>query len=126
MKYFVLVFIALAVAAQTSSTSLIKASTGYHRKLAEEGFAVSFAAHPPDPTYTRCHWWFGDMIESDLCTVTHSYTREGVFPVHLRMATADEKNQAAEKLYVRVSLPVEFLTPEQVRALSEDATPEKK
>ena len=48
--------------------------------------AVADEGHVPALAY---HWGFGDGVISDGATLTHTYTREGSYTVHLRVEGAD-------------------------------------
>ncbi len=48
--------------------------------------AVASEGHVPALAY---HWDFGDGVISDGATLTHTYTREGSYTVHLRVEGAD-------------------------------------
>jgi alpha-galactosidase len=74
-----------SIAAQTPSITAKVPATG---KVGEDlGFAaVAFEGHVPALAY---HWDFGDGVIADGATLTHTYTREDSYTVHLRVEGAD-------------------------------------
>lgn len=74
-----------SIAAQTPSITAKVPATG---KVGEDlGFAA-VASEDHVPALAN-HWDFGDGVIADGATLTHTYTREGSYTVHLRVEGAD-------------------------------------
>jgi alpha-galactosidase len=74
-----------SIAARTPSVAAKVPAEG---KVGEDlGFAaIASERHVPALAY---HWDFGDGVIADGATLTHTYTREGSYTVHLRVEGAD-------------------------------------
>ncbi len=74
-----------SIAPQTPSITAKVPATG---KVGEDlrFVAVAHEGHVPALAY---HWDFGDGVTSDGAALTHTYTREGNYTIHLRVEGAD-------------------------------------
>lgn len=113
----ILIFSA-SLAAQTFQSNGITAQTTAAADINNKGIVVSFTATPPSEKFTQFHWWFGDKLESSEQNPKHVYffqsktpAEPSIYLVHLRMASADGRDQAHAEILVKINLPVEFVDP---------------
>jgi alpha-galactosidase len=74
-----------SIAAQAPSVTAQVPATG---KVGEDLGFRAIASERPVPALAY-HWDFGDGVIADGATLTHTYTREGSYTVHLRVEGAD-------------------------------------
>lgn len=101
-----------AFAQKSENAGLIATAPDFSQQN-PKGVVVKFTATPPSDKFVNFHWWFGDKLESNEQNTSHIYVAPGNYLVHLRMATADYRQQASAEVTVKINPPVEIKVPNE-------------